>query len=95
MNENYPTGHIEEMLTSEGLEMQEAMRSHYPNQPVPPTFMCGDRPGSHAVDGCHIAPDVVVYEAAWPAVYKCPDHKMPIVEIDFLDCLGERVHRMA
>ena len=55
----------------------------------------GDQPGSHVVDGCYMTPDVRVHKAVWPAVYKCPsNHQMPIVELDFNDCLGESIHRI-
>jgi len=95
MNENYETGAIDAMLHADGLDMSEVVRTRHPTKPVPPTFVRGNRAGNHAVDGCYVTPDLVIKKAVWPAVHKCPgDHRMPIIEVEYNDCMGENVHKI-
>jgi len=93
MSENYKPGAIDAMLQSNGLNMVETVRTRHPMKPVPPTFVRGNRAGCHAVDGC--TPDPIIKKAVWPAVHKGPgDHRMPIVEVEYNDTMGENVHKI-
>jgi len=95
MNENYETGAIDVMLHSDGLDMSDATRTRHPTKPVPPTFVRGNRAGRYAVDGCYVTPDLIIKKAVWPAVHKGPgNHRMPIIEVEYKDCMGENVHKI-
>jgi len=93
MNENYETGAIDVMLHSNGLDMSEAACTRHPTKP--PTFVRGNRAGCYAVDGCYVTPDLIIKKAVWPAVHKGPgNHCMPIIEVEYNDCMGENVHKI-
>jgi len=95
MNENYVTGAIDAMLHSDGLDMVETARTRHPTKPVPLTFVRGDRAGCHAVDGCYATQDLIIKKAVWSAVHKGPgDHRMPIVEVEYNNAMGENIHKI-
>jgi len=95
MNENYKTGAISTMLWSEGLDLAEAMHKRHTTVPVPLTFVRGNRVGSHVVDGCYMSLDLIIKKVVWPAVHKGPgDHQMPIIEVEYNDCMGEIYTRL-
>jgi len=95
MNENYKTGAIDTMLRSDGLDMSEAARTRHPMKPVPPTFVRGNRAGRYAMDGCYVTLDLIIKKAVWPAIHKGQgDHRMPIIEVEYNNCMGENVHKI-
>jgi hypothetical protein len=68
-NEDMTKGPYYNMLTGEGLNLQEAVTTRHPDPRwcTTATFKSGDRIGRFPIDGCFITPDLPTEAATWLA----------------------------
>jgi hypothetical protein len=93
-NEDMTAGPFQQMLTGNGLHMQEAVLMRYPDPRwrTTATFQCGDRMGRFPIDGCFVTPDLDPDVATWLSASHCPgDHQFLMMDIKMEALVGENL----
>jgi hypothetical protein len=93
-NEDMTKGPFLDMLTGEGLNLQEAIASRHPDPrwANTATFKSGDRIGRHPIDGCFVTPDLPTEAATWMAFQRCPgDHRFAVIDFKTEALVGDHI----